>query len=119
MASRGKPWSVVYTKAYHKAYYLRHKHKQVAENRLKKFGCSSDQYENMVQEQQGLCASCRHPETSKNPRSKTVRSLAVDHNHTTGKIRGLLCMNCNTALGQLKEDPLRITALLAYLERTM
>ena len=41
--------------------------------------------------------------------------MAVDHCHTRNKVRGLLCGNCNTALGLLKEDPARITRLLEYL----
>lgn len=43
--------------------------------------------------------------------------LSVDHNHETGAIRGLLCNNCNAALGLLKEDQRRIAALSAYLSR--
>lgn len=41
--------------------------------------------------------------------------MAVDHCHTSGRVRGLLCGNCNTALGLLKEDSVRITALLSYI----
>lgn len=47
-----------------------------------------------------------------------VRSrMAVDHCHDTGAVRGLLCSNCNTALGLLGEDPDRILDLLAYLNK--
>ena len=73
-------------------------------------------YELMLREQQGLCASCRRPETIK-LRGKTKR-LCVDHNHKTQFVRGLLCSGCNAALGLLDEDPLRIRALVEYLERT-
>lgn len=41
----------------------------------------------------------------------------VDHNHVTGKVRGLLCTSCNSAIGQLKEDPALFAAALAYLEK--
>jgi hypothetical protein len=37
--------------------------------------------------------------------SKRYKRFAVDHCHTSGKIRGLLCTNCNTAIGLLKDDP--------------
>jgi len=43
--------------------------------------------------------------------------MAIDHDHETGKVRGLLCNSCNVALGMLNEDPARLHALLAYIER--
>lgn len=43
--------------------------------------------------------------------------IAADHDHVTGKFRGWLCMQCNTALGSLKDDPSRLRALISYLER--
>lgn len=45
-----------------------------------------------------------------------VIPLSIDHNHTTGKIRALLCNNCNAAIGFLKEDPLIARAVANYLE---
>lgn len=48
----------------------------------------------------------------------TTERMVVDHCHTTGKVRGALCNGCNTALGLLKEDPLRITNLARYILRT-
>jgi hypothetical protein len=44
--------------------------------------------------------------------------LHVDHDHKTGKVRGLLCNTCNTSLGLLSEDKNRITGLITYLETT-
>lgn len=44
-----------------------------------------------------------------------IKALSVDHCHASGRVRGLLCSSCNTALGLLGDDPDRITALLAYL----
>lgn len=43
--------------------------------------------------------------------------LCIDHSHTTGKIRGVLCHNCNTALGLLKDNPVRIEKLLEYIKQ--
>ena len=46
-----------------------------------------------------------------------ILSLVVDHDHETGKIRGLLCSNCNVAIGLLEEDISRMQSMIAYLER--
>jgi hypothetical protein len=45
------------------------------------------------------------------------RRFCVDHNHNTGKVRGILCMDCNTSLGKLKESTKKILALAAYNEK--
>jgi hypothetical protein len=86
-----------------------------------KFGIDLEQYRTLLEKQGGLCAVCLQPETI-NSRSRWVknttkkRALAVDHDHKTGKVRGLLCSGCNTALGKLGDDEHRIRALLAYLQ---
>ena len=59
-------------------------------------GLSVEQYDKMFEEQNGLCKICGLPEIN--------RRLAVDHNHNTGKIRGLLCTKCNNAIGCLDVD---------------
>ncbi len=43
-------------------------------------------------------------------------SLKVDHEHTSGKIRGVLCHNCNVAIGHMRDDPTRLRAAAQYLE---
>jgi len=63
-----------------------------------KYNITPDDYERMVKEQNGLCAICKNP-----PRGKTKR-LSVDHDHETGKVRGLLCVPCNRALGYLENN---------------
>lgn len=81
-------------------------------------GISLAEYRRMEAEQGGKCAVCRQPETAryKVRGLDKVKSLAVDHCHDTGRIRGLLCANCNTALGLLGEDPDRSRALAEYIE---
>lgn len=79
--------------------------------RLKRnYSISTGQYEEMLKEQLGGCAIC---ETTISYGSK---SLAVDHCHQTGKVRGLLCTACNTALGLLKEDMELFKKSIQYLE---
>ncbi len=79
------------------------------------YGIALEFYDALLATQNGVCAVCHQPETEL--RRGTVKSLDVDHNHDTGQIRGLLCSACNTALGLLREDPLRIKALFEYIER--
>ena len=76
---------------------------------LKKFGMTIDEYDQRVAEQGGCCAICRQP-------CRSGRKLAVDHCHKTLRVRGLLCGNCNRALGLYKNDPAIVAAAVAYLE---
>lgn len=78
--------------------------KQRRHNRSTKFGISEDQYEKMLSAQGGACAIC-----GKKPGRK---QLAVDHNHKTGAVRGLLCSHCNCAIGMLNCDDDEFYALV-------
>ena len=81
----------------------------------KTYGLALEEYEAMFVEQEGVCAVCKFPETA--IKRGSTKSLDVDHNHETGKVRGLLCSACNSSLGLLREDPERIIALLEYVEK--
>lgn len=84
--------------------------------RLKsKYGLSLADYDGMQAEQDGRCAICRLPETMKI--KGTVCVLAVDHDASDGRIRGLLCVNCNMLIGGAKHDPAILEAAIAYLGR--
>jgi hypothetical protein len=74
-----------------------------------------DWYEKKLEEQQGLCAICRKPEVAKTGKGK-VKQLCVDHDHTTGEVRGILCTKCNSALGLLKESLFNINNLYNYIQ---
>lgn len=76
---------------------------------LRRYGLTPEQYDAMLAEQDGRCAVCR---------CTSSRRLHVDHCHETGRVRGLLCFNCNSALGHAKDDTQRLQALIRYLEQS-
>jgi hypothetical protein len=80
----------------------------------KMFGITIEQYDAMLEEQNGVCAICECPETAK-LRGK-LKELSVDHDHTTLKVRGLLCWHCNTAIGKLKENAKLLRKAAEYIE---
>ena len=67
------------------------------------------EYDRMVEAQGGLCAICEQPPSGKRP------TLHVDHKHG-GDVRALLCGNCNTGIGKLGDDPMRLMRAAAYLD---
>ncbi len=72
-----------------------------------KYGITPERYDAMLERQGGLCAICEQPP------QKTL--LHVDHDHDTGRVRGLLCFSCNVALGYLKHDLDRLASAMTYL----
>ena len=78
------------------------------------YGVTTEQYNDMETAQNGLCAICNQPESSKD-KDGGPRMLAVDHCHETGKVRGLLCSGCNTALGGFKDSVQLLDAANNYL----
>lgn len=90
----------------------REQHRKNAEGKhLKQYGINRDQFNAILASQGGVCAICKHP----TPRRKG-KDWYVDHNHTTGKVRGLLCHNCNIGIGLFKESPVALRAAADYLE---
>jgi hypothetical protein len=77
------------------------------ENALKKvYGISLADYEAMFERQGGACAICK----------RTGVTLCVDHCHLTGQVRGLLCTQCNCAIGLCRDDPALLRAAAEYLQ---
>lgn len=81
----------------------------------KKYSIDFVEYQRMLLEQKGVCASCEKPETRLE--NGVIRMLSVDHNHTTGAVRGLLCSGCNLAIGYACDDPEVLMKAAAYLRR--
>src|SRR5882762_8087171 len=78
---------------------------------LHRYGISAADYDRMVAEQDGLCAVCKKPPTRGNTRAHWDGKLCIDHCHDTGRIRGLLCNDCNLAVGYGRtEENLRAAA---------
>jgi len=84
---------------------------------MKEYGITLDQYEQMLKEQNGVCAICSKKESAFNHVTKRVWDLAVDHEHKTGKIRGLLCRRCNQTIGLLYDDISLIKQMAKYVEK--
>lgn len=82
--------------------------------KLRLLGTTPEEWDRLFALQGGVCAICGQPETEI-LRGK-VRRLAADHDHLSGKARGLLCHHCNLGLGRFRDDPSLLLAAIQYLE---
>lgn len=81
--------------------------------RLKKYGLTPAALYELTRQQGGCCASCGQPAAGKG----TCGVLHVDHDHRTGRFRGLICNPCNVAMGMLQDNVTRILDLAAYAKK--
>ena len=79
------------------------------EQLLAKYGITEEIYEKILVAQKGVCAICGN--------HQRYKRLAVDHDHKTGQVRGLLCENCNRGLGRFFDSTFRLRNALSYLEK--
>lgn len=94
------------------------KHPEYARKRkrlltLRKYDLTTEQFDAMVAAQGGLCKICGKPPQMR----KGVARLHIDHNHATGKVRDLLCYECNWALGKFDDSPALLQRAADYLTR--
>lgn len=82
--------------------------KSVQRDNWARYGVTPDRYVQMFQEQGGTCAICH--------RAPGKRALSIDHCHGSGRVRRLLCVNCNAVLGHAKDNPETLLAAAAYLK---
>jgi hypothetical protein len=75
-----------------------------------KYGMTLTEYDAMFAEQGGVCAICKRPQID-------GRRLAIDHDHRTGAVRGLLCNPCNQMLGAVGDNSLSLVNAIGYLLR--
>lgn len=99
---------------YEKAWRRNNPERQKAQRRRayvrKAYGISYDQYEAMVELQGGACAVCGvHGDTQQHG------VLLIDHDHDTGRVRGLLCVDCNFAIGRTGRNVTRLAKAIAYI----
>lgn len=95
-------------KRYHNNTSTRDAHSRAAhKHRVKSYGLTVEDYQQMWDSCGGVCEICG---------SASERRLCVDHNHITGKVRGLLCSKCNSAIGFVKEDLSLVEKLIDYLK---
>lgn len=102
---------IAYNKAHRDANPALYREKELQ----KKFNIGSSEYEAMLASQDGVCDICKKPENAV-IRGKTIH-LSVDHDHTTGKIRGLLCGHCNHAIGKFDDDVSLLESAASYLRK--
>lgn len=96
-------------------YATGHGKQTIKANAMKrKYGICPEEYEAMFIAQGGVCACCGKPETSL--RFGVILPLVIDHDHSSGKVRSLLCGCCNAGIGFFKESPELLKAAIAYLE---
>lgn len=80
-------------------------------------GVDAFRYQEMLREQGGVCAICSMPERAPDKASGKTKDLAIDHDHTTGAVRALLCSSCNRALGLFNDSTDLLAKAVAYLGR--
>ena len=87
----------------------RKKYDMISRNK-KRYGITPEQYTELFNKQEGKCAICGKHQT------EFKKALCVDHNHITGKIRGLLCYKCNTGIGNLNDNIILLQNAINYIK---
>ena len=87
-----------------------------AKNLKSRFDMTIEQYNIIFLKQKGKCVICQKSETIKDKRG-SVKWLSIDHDHNTGKVRGLLCNSCNTGLGKMGDSIKVLESAIKYLKK--
>lgn len=88
----------------------KHREGHEQRRRLRKYGLTQDDYDQLLVEQAGRCPGCDTTDPG-------VKGWCIDHCHKSGKVRALMCNRCNTMLGLANEDPAILRALADFLEQ--
>lgn len=103
------PENLEKSRAYAREYAKKNPHRQRIRI-LAKYGLTEESYDELLKSQNGVCAICGKS------RSEIKSNFVVDHDHKTGRVRGLLCVQCNTSLGNLKDKPSLLHKAAEYLD---
>lgn len=95
-------------RASHQAWRINNKERIQAVERIRLYGLSPEQWDALMMAQGGVCAICGRTNPS-------GRALHVDHDHVTGRVRGLLCVRCNVALGRFGDSAEMLIRAAEYL----
>jgi hypothetical protein len=90
-------------------YRIRHPYYTATQHRLSKYGVSGEQFQSLLALQGNRCGIC-------GSEFKGSQDHHLDHDHITGKVRGILCRRCNRAIGLLHDDPSILRSAIGYLE---
>lgn len=83
----------------------------------RKYGLTRDDYNIKLEKQKFVCEICKEPEKSLHSYNGSIKKLAVDHCHTTGKIRDLLCGRCNSTIGRIEESVELLQSMIDYINK--
>lgn len=97
--------------------YLRYSARYAEESILRQKKITVEEYKNLIEKQNNLCAICNKSETKISRKDKTVSPLSIDHCHKTGKIRGLLCNKCNRGLGYFEDNEVNLIKASDYVSK--
>jgi hypothetical protein len=92
---------------------------KLARSNLARYGITLEDLDQLLRDQDYLCAICSRPEQIVDYRTKKPQRLSVDHDWKTGLIRGLLCSSCNTGIGKLDHDVEILQHAIGYLQRAV
>jgi hypothetical protein len=109
-----KAANAAYDRAYKRKKYAENpefRKKSVLRNKVRLYGMTEEQFGEVLDGQKGLCALCHEPLFG-----SKGRSPVIDHDHATGKVRGILHNNCNIAIGMLQDDAKKLRLGAEYLE---
>lgn len=79
---------------------------------ISSYGLTTEEYDKLLKKQGGVCAIC-----GRYRRESRYGRLCVDHNHSTGEVRGLVCSLCNIAIGAVQEDLATLRKMIVYLSK--
>lgn len=115
---RAKPESKIKEAQQCHKWYINNKERKRVNSRLSKYKLSHNQYQEIKEKQNHICPICLK-EPGPRKRNSSIDLFVIDHDHETGKVRGLLCSTCNTALGLFKDNITIIRNAVNYLDRAV